>query len=80
MSEDMPRVIRKADHGVSVELELEESEKGFTTMKFSEIRLLENGWVECRDPNDEEERRNFFPPWKVQNIVVYDEDKPKTTL
>ncbi|WP_395166354.1 hypothetical protein [Natrinema pallidum] len=72
---EFDRTIRKEEQGVTIELLDEEAENGFMRMEFTEVRLLSNGWVEAREP-DEEDRINFFPPWKVQNIIVYDEDQP----
>jgi len=48
-------------------------------MKFSEVRILPSGWVECRG-GDEESRKNFFPPERVLNVIVYDEDKNTETF
>ncbi len=79
MSEDTTRVIRNEDAGVAVELKSVEDDHDFVKMDFSEVRLLSNGWVECREPSDEEDRVNFFPPEKVHNIIVYDEEKPDPT-
>lgn len=77
MSDNSSRTIRKADHGVTVEL-IEDldpyDDPKLIRMEFSEVELLPNGWVECRGPDDEEDRVNFFPPNRVVNIIVYDED------
>jgi hypothetical protein len=66
------RTIRADDQGVSVETR--DPDGDLVTMRFSVVHLLSNGWVECREPGDEPDRKNFFPPAEVQNIVVYDED------
>jgi hypothetical protein len=78
MSEDTTRVIRKEDAGVAIELKSVHEENDFVKMDFSEVRLLSNGWAECRKPDDEEDRVNFFPPERIHNIIVYDEETDET--
>jgi hypothetical protein len=80
MSEDAVEVIRANDHGVTIELAAVHEDNDFISLNFGEVRLLENGWVEGREPSDEKGRTNFFPPDRVLNIVVYDQDKDDTVV
>jgi len=74
------RRIRKANHGVTVEVsQTPFDEEGETELAFSEVRLLSNGWAECRDPADGSDRREFFPPDRVVAIRVDGEDEPSVT-
>lgn len=78
MSEDIVRVVRKENNGVTVELFDASSDADFVREEFSEVRFLSNGWVECSG-GDEETRVDFFPPEKIHAITVYDEDKVSGT-
>jgi len=74
------RRIRKGDHGVTVTVTRDRSDDaGVTELSFSEVRLLSNGWAECRDPADGSERRAFFPPARVVAVRVEGENEPSTT-
>lgn len=70
------RRIRKGGHGVTVELTGEGSDDATTELAFSEVRLLANGWAECREPADGSARRAFFPPERVVAVRVDDENEP----
>lgn len=50
-----------------------------TELAFSEVRLLANGWAECREPADGSDRREFLPPERVVAARVDDEDEPAAT-
>lgn len=74
------RRIRKVDHGVTVAVTPEASDDaGVTELAFSEVRLLSNGWAECREPADDSDRREFFPPERVVAVRVDGEDEPSVT-
>lgn len=74
------RRIRKANHGVRVEvLQSSSDEATATELAFSEVRLLSSGWAECRDPADGSDRREFFPPGRVLSVRVDGEDEPSVT-
>lgn len=74
------RRIRKANHGVTVELTRDRSgDASVTELSFSEVRLLSNGWAECRDPADGSDRRAFFPPARVVAVRVEGETDPSAT-
>jgi hypothetical protein len=74
------RRIRKGNHGVTVEvLQGHPDEAAVTELAFSEVRLLSNGWAECRDPADGSDRREFFPPDQVVAVRVDGEDEPSVT-
>lgn len=76
MMSDYDRKISPPEGYVSVELKMEHSdETGFMKMKFAEVRLLSNGWLEGREPDDEPERKNFFPPEQVLNVIVYGDER-----
>jgi hypothetical protein len=73
------RRIRKGGHGVTVELTEASGDDATTEVAFSEVRLLANGWAECREPADGSGRRAFFPPERVVAVRVDDEDEPTAT-
>lgn len=61
---------------MTVELTGESGDDATAELAFSEVRLLANGWAECREPADGSERRAFFPPARVVAVRVDDEDEP----
>ena len=72
------RRIRKANRSVTVTPEGSD-DGGVTELAFSEVRLLSSGWAECRDPADDSDRREFFPPGRIRSVRVDGEDEPSVT-
>ena len=61
---------------MTVELTGQSGDDATTEVAFSEVRLLANGWAECREPADGSGQRAFFPPERVAAVRVDDEDEP----
>jgi len=71
-------VIQHDAHGITVETTDLEGEP--VVGRFSEVRLLTNGWAVCVDPEAEPGRTDFFPPRVVERITVRDEDNSLTDI